>query len=84
MPIKIVHIVDSLNVGGLENGVINLINKLDRRKFMHTICCIRTVGPMANRLERQDVKIVCMNSIARDYAMPFKLMRILKHIDLCS
>ena len=80
MPIKILHILDSLKVGGLENGVINLINKLDRRKFMHTICCIRTAGPMATRLERQDVKIVSMNNIAQDYAMPFRLMRVLKHI----
>ncbi len=48
--LKILHILHSLQVGGLENGVVNLINRLDPERFEHAICCIQSSGPMAERL----------------------------------
>ena len=36
-PIKIVHIVHALDVGGLENGLVNVINNLDPALFSHSI-----------------------------------------------
>eukprot|EP00831_Metopus_contortus_P014438 TRINITY_DN15977_c0_g1_i2.p2 TRINITY_DN15977_c0_g1~~TRINITY_DN15977_c0_g1_i2.p2 ORF type:complete len:101 (-),score=2.10 TRINITY_DN15977_c0_g1_i2:162-464(-) len=43
MKIKILHIIDSFNIGGLENGLINIINKSDKI-FEHEICCIKNNG----------------------------------------
>jgi sugar transferase (PEP-CTERM/EpsH1 system associated) len=37
MKVKILHILHSLQVGGLENGVINLINNLDPNMYEHAI-----------------------------------------------
>ena len=78
MPIKILHILDSLNVGGLENGVVNLVNSLEREKYSHIICCLRKVGPMAQRISKVDVKIFSMNNNSRDYLMPLKLRRLIR------
>ena len=76
---KIFHILDSLNVGGLENGVVNLVNALDREKYSHIICCLRKVGPMAQRISNGvDVKIFSMNNNSRDYFMPLKLRRLIR------
>ena len=77
MAIKILHILDSLKIGGLENGVVNLLNNLNHSKFSHSICCLREVGPMADRLIRPDVRITCMNNTGRDYSMPVKLTSLI-------
>jgi len=49
--IHVLHVVDSLRVGGLENGVINLINALDETAFRNSICCLKETGDLQNRLK---------------------------------
>ena len=39
-PTHIVHIVYAFATGGLENGVVNIINRLPEEKYRHTIVCI--------------------------------------------
>ncbi|OUS23386.1 glycosyl transferase family 1 [Thalassotalea sp. 42_200_T64] len=39
-PIHIVHVVYSFATGGLENGVVNLINNLPEKDYRHSIVCI--------------------------------------------
>ncbi|MBN1546063.1 MAG: glycosyltransferase [Syntrophaceae bacterium] len=48
--IKILHIVDSFNIGGMENILASLINESSLTDFHHTICCIKTSGAAAARL----------------------------------
>ena len=58
-PINIVHVVHALEVGGLENGLVNLLNHLDDR-FTHTILCLSRSGRMAERIKNSHVKIIEM------------------------
>jgi len=39
-PTHIVHIVYAFATGGLENGVVNIINRLPEEKYRHTIVCV--------------------------------------------
>jgi len=59
-PINIVHVVHALDVGGLENGLVNILNHLDDR-FAHTILCLSRSGRMAERIKNRQVKIVEMH-----------------------
>lgn len=80
MKFKICHILHSLNIGGLENGVINLINNLNGSRFEHSICCIDSSGPMAERL-RVPVEIFSLQKgDRRDYLLPFKIAKVIKKI----
>ena len=64
---KLIHVVNTINIGGMENGVINICNALDREKFAPPIiCCIWNKGQMADRF-REDVKLVEMNFYGRLY-----------------
>lgn len=47
--IHVVHVVDSLAVGGMENGVVNLINGLSG-DIRHTVVTMSAMGPLAERL----------------------------------
>src|SRR5210317_1437858 len=77
MGIKIFHIIDSLNIGGLENGLTNLINNSDDT-FEHVICCLREKGPMAERISNPNTTIYSSDKESRDYLMPWKLRNIIK------
>jgi sugar transferase (PEP-CTERM/EpsH1 system associated) len=55
--VKIMHIVHSLEVGGLENGVVNIVNHLNEERFLHSICCLTISGSLVKRIKRPDVRI---------------------------
>ncbi len=57
--IKIAHIVQSLDIGGLENGVVNLANNIDEVRFELLIICIKTEGELRKRL-RASIKVICL------------------------
>jgi glycosyltransferase involved in cell wall biosynthesis len=48
--IRILHLVTSLEPGGLENGVVNLANQLEPLRFETSIACIERIGQFAQRL----------------------------------
>ena len=77
-PIKIVHVVHSFGVGGLENGVVNLINRLDE-PFEHTVLCLSRSGAMAERLTNRRVAVVEMKLPTDKFRFPIlKLSRVLR------
>ena len=65
-PIRIMHFVDGLAKGGLENGLVNLIERLDPRRFEHVVCAIRQLGPNADRLPADRVRVICLRKSDSD------------------
>ena len=57
----IVHVVYRFDVGGLENGVVNLINRLPRDAYRHTIISLTDVTDFRRRVERDDVQFIALN-----------------------
>ena len=77
--IHIMHVVYCLDIGGLENGLINLINRMDQSKFSHSICCIEQSGRIAERLGRSDVEIYEMKKgDGSKLLLPVKLARLFR------
>ena len=64
MAIRVMHVVDSMVVGGLQNGLVNIINHLNADQFEHTVCAVRHLGPMADRLPADRARTVCLGSSA--------------------
>ena len=52
-PLRVMHVLLSLEAGGMENGVVNLCNRMVDRKFELAICCLNTVGEFGSRLDRR-------------------------------
>jgi len=75
--INILYIVLELFAGGLENGIVNLINN-SSDEFNHIICCLRQKGVFANRLKKA-VKTYQLNmKYGNDYSLPCKIYKIIK------
>lgn len=75
---NVLHVIETLEVGGAENVVVNLINRLSDR-FRPTICCLKRSGPVAARLSRKEVEVVELRKKeGNDYSIPFKLAKVLR------
>lgn len=57
-PPLIAHVIFELGVGGLENGLINLINRMPADAYRHAIVCVKGASGFERRLQRADVTIV--------------------------
>lgn len=57
----IAHVIYQLGVGGLENGLVNLINKIPPEKYRHAIICLTDSTEFKSRLNRNDVEIFHLN-----------------------
>jgi sugar transferase (PEP-CTERM/EpsH1 system associated) len=57
----IAHVVHRLDYGGLENGVVNLINRLPRERYRHAVICLTDYTEFARRIERTDVQLLALH-----------------------
>ncbi len=65
-------------MGGLENGVVNLVNRLDTARFQHEICCLSTLGIAARRLERQTPIFEMHKREGNDWRMIWNLIKLIR------
>jgi sugar transferase (PEP-CTERM/EpsH1 system associated) len=80
-PIRILHVVHSLEVGGLENGLVNLLNALDPERFEHSVCCLTKSGKFAERIASAGIKIVELDLPAGRFRFPlFRLAGLFREI----
>lgn len=78
--IHIAHIVTSFDIGGLENGIVNLLNYMNRDVFDFSVCAFgNTVGASKERIRRQDVRYHTLDKReGNDVRLPFRLANVLK------
>jgi sugar transferase (PEP-CTERM/EpsH1 system associated) len=57
----IVHVVFRFAVGGLENGIVNLINRLPQHEWRHAVLSLTDIDAgFAKRVTREDVEFVAL------------------------
>jgi sugar transferase (PEP-CTERM/EpsH1 system associated) len=75
----IVHVIYRLQVGGLENGVVNLVNHLPEQRFRHAIVCLADYTDMRERIARKDVPVIAMHKKpGQDFGMLWRLYRLFR------
>ena len=57
----IAHVIFRLDVGGLENGLVNLINQMPPGVYRHAIICVTSATEFRNRITASDVTIIELN-----------------------
>lgn len=57
----IAHVVYCFDIGGLENGVVNLINHLPHEAYRHVIISLTQVTDFRQRLQRDDVACIALH-----------------------
>jgi len=80
-PPLIAHIIFRLAVGGMENGLLNLINRMPPERYRHAVICLTAHSEFRDRLRRHDVPVYCLEKReGKDFAAYFRLWRLLRQL----
>lgn len=79
---RIVHVVYSFSVGGLENVIVQLINRLPADQFEHVVLSLTTISDFKKRITQPGVRFIELHK-QPGHAVPmypriYKLLRELK------
>lgn len=81
-PPLIAHVIFHFGVGGLENGLVNLINHIPENRYRHVIICLKGFSEFHKRLQRNDVEIIALNKReGNDFSIYKKLYRLFKQLN---
>lgn len=77
----VAHVIHHFGVGGLENGVVNLINHMPEGRYRHAIVCLQGYGDFHRRIRRNDVEMVALDKRpGKDAGLYFRLWRALRRL----
>ena len=78
---RILHVVYSFSIGGLENVIVQLINRLPADKYEHIVLSLTTISDFKNRVERPDVQFIALDK-QPGHAIPLypKIYRLLRQL----
>ena len=57
-PPLVVHIIYALGTGGLENGLVNIINRAPADRYRHAIVCLTSADEFASRITAPGVEVI--------------------------
>src|SRR3974377_53849 len=77
----VAHVIHHLATGGMENGLVNLINRMPESRYRHAVICMADYSDFRFRIRRQDVEIFALHKRAgHDPVMQWRLMRLLQRL----
>jgi len=81
VPPLIAHVIHRLGTGGMENGLVNLINHMPPERYRHAIVCLQGYTDFRQRIRRDDVAIFDVNKKeGHDFGAYRRLYKILRDI----
>ena len=60
-PPLVVHIVHSFEMGGLQNGLLNLLDRLPAQRYRHAVVSLTGLSGFERRLRRDDVHFYALH-----------------------
>lgn len=78
----VAHVMYRFDTGGLENGIVNLINHMPADRYRHVVIALTEVTDFRKRIQRDDVQFISLNKAPGHgfwlYPKLFKLFRQLR------
>ncbi len=80
-PPLIAHVIHRLDVGGMENGLVNLINRIPPDRYRHAVICLTENAEFSRRILRDDVRLFALHKReGKDLGLYFRLWRVLRKL----
>jgi sugar transferase (PEP-CTERM/EpsH1 system associated) len=78
----VAHVIYALGTGGLENGLVNIINRCPPERYRHVIICLTTAQAFAQRIAVPGVQVIELNKReGQDWSMYWRLLRLLRELN---
>jgi len=80
-PPLVAHIIYTLSTGGLENGLVNIINRSPSNRYRHVIICLTTADEFARRITVRGVDVIELHKReGHDFSCYKKLRKLLREL----
>jgi glycosyltransferase involved in cell wall biosynthesis len=79
LPIRICHLITSLDTGGAERSLVNLVTAMDRNEFENEVITLLKPGPMAQTLAQAGIPVTSMD-IRRHRPNPAGVLSLVRHL----
>lgn len=80
-PPLVAHVIYSLDIGGLENGLVNIINHMPVDRYRHAIICLTYYSDFHKRIRRDDLGLFALDKQpGHDLKTYFRLWRLLRRL----
>lgn len=77
----VLHVIHHLVMGGLENGLVNLINSMPAERYRHAILCVENYNEFRLRLQRPDVDVYALHrSRIGIWRMRLEMLRLCRRL----
>ena len=77
----ILHVIHHLVMGGMENGLVNLINRMPQECLRHAVACIEDYSDFRQRITRADTEVFALHrSKAGVWQMRKELFRLCRRL----
>jgi glycosyltransferase involved in cell wall biosynthesis len=77
-PLRVMFIITSMQVGGAETLLVELIRRMNRCRFLPELCCMKDRGPLGEMLTREIPVHHDLISRKTDVSVLWRLARLLK------
>jgi sugar transferase (PEP-CTERM/EpsH1 system associated) len=80
-PPLIAHVIQRLATGGLENGLVNLINHMPEDRYRHAIICLADTTDYSRRIRKKDVAVFALDQRqGHDFGVHRRLLKLLRRL----
>jgi len=80
-PPTIAHIIHRLDFGGLENGLVNLINRIPPEQYQHAIICMTEYSDFAARITNPAASLHALHKReGKDLGVYIRLWKLLRRL----
>ncbi len=80
-PPLIAHVIFRLDVGGLENGVVNLVNNIPESRYRQVIICLQDFTDFRKRLTSPNVRVIALHKKqGKDLGIYLRLWKIFREL----
>ena len=75
---NIIQIIATLDVGGAERQLVELVKRLDKNKYNITVCCITRGGPLEEDLKKLGIEYHILHKKFKfDFTIIFRLINLI-------
>lgn len=80
-PPLVAHIIYSLDTGGMENGLVNILNRCPVDRYRHVIICLSTAEDFATRVTVPGIEVIELKKKpGHDLGMYMRLWSLLRRL----
>jgi glycosyltransferase involved in cell wall biosynthesis len=79
-PIRIAFCITDLDAGGAERALVQIVTRLDRRRFEPFVFCLAVEGELSGVLREAGIPVVCLGARKRRLSVVWRLSRRLANL----